>query len=228
MKENLLNQSTDDQGNKAKPKSWFLRHKIISGILIFIIIMIIIGSNSEESKKSFEQGRQEAYRELTSETIPSKEKTIPTIVPTSEKPSKNESKLNYQIKYTLTDKRYDGGKSFYVLVDSVDLSNNNFKDEMRSIIREIVKEKGNKISIDILDDKDVLDLFYKSHYGANQLGRILNQEELNKVGNHLIASYSGDLETGIYLNTLYFFSGTFTNNPTVGKYVETVEFDAKK
>jgi hypothetical protein len=66
---------------KDKSKNWFLRHKIISGILIFIILMIIIGSNSEGSKKSFEQGKQDALQKQTSEVTPSEE-VVSTISPT--------------------------------------------------------------------------------------------------------------------------------------------------
>lgn len=66
---------------KDKSKNWFLRHKIISGILIFIILMIIIGSNSEESKKSFEQGKQDALQKQTTEVTPTEE-VVSTISPT--------------------------------------------------------------------------------------------------------------------------------------------------
>lgn len=81
MEKNLVNQSNSDQNTKTKSKNWFLRHKILSGIIIFIILMIIIGSNSEESKKSFEQGKQAAIKEQTSEVTPSPE-ISPTVVPT--------------------------------------------------------------------------------------------------------------------------------------------------
>ena len=43
--------------------------------------MIIIGSNSEGSKKSFEQGKQDALQKQTSEVTPSEE-VVSTISPT--------------------------------------------------------------------------------------------------------------------------------------------------
>ena len=43
--------------------------------------MIIIGSNSEESKKSFEQGKQDALQKQTTEVTPTEE-VVSTISPT--------------------------------------------------------------------------------------------------------------------------------------------------
>ncbi len=131
----------------------------------------------------------------------------------------------YQIVNELTI-RYDGGKSYYVLTSPVNLENADFKNDIKAIVKKIVSEKGNKISIDILDDKDVMDLYFRSHYASNQLGRVLNGDELDQIGDHFIANYSGDLETGLYRNDLYFFPGTFEDNPKVGKYIEDIEFNA--
>ena len=95
------------------------------------------------------------------------------------------------------------------------------------MVKDIVVKNGNKISIDILDDEPTLELFYKSHYGSNQLGRILTQNESDQVAVHLIASYSGELENMVYLNQLDFFPGAFKDTPVVGEYVEFLEFDAR-
>jgi uncharacterized membrane protein YqjE len=141
---------------------------------------------------------------------------------------KEVKKLDYQIVYEIGNLRYDGGKNFYVLVNKVDLSNADFKDSIKKTVDEIVKLKGDKISIDFANDKEILDLFYKSHYGNNMLGRILTKEELSKIGNALIADFSGQLQTADYLNSLYFFPSTFTDNPKVGKYVETLEYNPNK
>ncbi|PIS33008.1 MAG: hypothetical protein COT39_00840, partial [Parcubacteria group bacterium CG08_land_8_20_14_0_20_48_21] len=92
----------------------------------------------------------------------------------------------------------------------------------------IVKTKGGKIWIDFVNNRETLDLIYKSHYGSNTLGRVLTKAEMDKVGESLVAQFSGQLETDIYLNTLSFFPGTFTDNPKVGKYVETIEYNPNK
>ena len=133
----------------------------------------------------------------------------------------------YQILYELSNKRYDGGKNYYVLIDPVDLSSDSFKNDIKTIAKKIVAKKDNKISIEIHDKKATLDLSYKQ-YGDMSLGRVLNQSELDERAIHLIADYSGDLETNIYLNSLSFFPGAFEDNAKVGKYLETIEFDAFK
>lgn len=133
----------------------------------------------------------------------------------------------YQIMYELLNKRYDGGKNYYVLIDPVDLSSDSFKNDIKNIAKKIVTEKGNKISIEIHDKKTTLDLSYKQ-YGDMSLGRVLNQSELDERAIHLIADFSGNLETNIYLNSLSFFPGAFEDNTKIGRYLETIEFDASK
>lgn len=134
-------------------------------------------------------------------------------------------KVNYKIVYTLTTVRYDGGKNFYVLIDPVDLESDKFKDDIKTIITEIVSKNSGKISIDILDDKDILELYYKSHYASNQLGRILTKSELDNLAIHLMAGFSGELDTMLYKNQLDFFPGASSDNSKIGKYMETVEFN---
>lgn len=137
-------------------------------------------------------------------------------------------KLDYQIVYEISNNRYDGGKNFYVLVDKIDLQTADFKNEIKKMVDEVVRQKGQKISIDFINDRAVLDLIHSSHYGKNTLGRILTKAETDKVGDALVAQFSGQLEANIYLNTLSFFPGTFTDNPRVGKYVETIEYNPSK
>ncbi len=145
-----------------------------------------------------------------------------------EQAKSEEIKLSkYEISYEV-DKYHDGVISYFVLIDPVNLSNDNFKNDVKNIVNKIVKEKGSKIFIDFVDNKDVLDLEYKSHYGSNTLGRILTKDEIDKLGLHLIASFAGEFKSGSYLNSLSFFPATFTDNPKVGKYIENIEFNPNK
>ncbi len=43
-----------------KQKNWFLRHKIISGMIILIILILIIGSKNGDSQKGFQDGMKDA------------------------------------------------------------------------------------------------------------------------------------------------------------------------
>lgn len=154
--------------------------------------------------------------------------TIPTEVTTEkreEEASNNQiSEPKYQMIYSI-DKRYDGGTSYYILIDPVDLTNTGFMDDVKYIINKFVNEYGGKISIEIFDDRNVLELQYKL-YGDLSLGRPLTNNEYQHAAIHYIAGFSGELETGLYLNSLYFFpSADSTNTPEVGKYITTIEYN---
>jgi len=184
---------------------------------ITLFVLIIIGALVDDDNST---NQPEKQPEVKSETIIQK--------PESEEKvqiNKEIKNLDYQIIYELSNIRYDGGKSFYVLIEKVDLSNADFKNDIKNIVDEIVKIKGEKISIDFVNNKETLDLIYKSHYGNNTLGRILTKDEMDTIGDSNVAQFSGQLETLIYLNTLSFFPGTFSDNPKVGKYVETIEYN---
>jgi hypothetical protein len=135
------------------------------------------------------------------------------------------NKLDYQIIYELNDHRADGGKSLFVFINKVDLSSSNFKDAIKLTIDDIVKKKGRNISIDFINNRQVLDLFYRSHYGKNELGRILTKSEDSKLGSSLIASFSGEFKNYLYYNTLDFFPGNVDDDSTLSKYVESVEYN---
>ena len=47
-----------------KQKNWFIRHKIISGIIILIIVILIIGSKNGDSQKGFQDGMKDATEML--------------------------------------------------------------------------------------------------------------------------------------------------------------------
>lgn len=138
---------------------------------------------------------------------------------------KKVKKLPYKIIHELSNLRVDGGKSYFVLLEDVDLSNDIFKERIKATIDDITEKKGKKISVEFLKDKDILELVYKSHYGSNQLGRILSKKEVAEVALSEIASFDGQLTTGAFFNTLYFFPGASDDTPVVGKFVDVIGYD---
>ncbi|SEM73335.1 hypothetical protein SAMN05192533_105128 [Mesobacillus persicus] len=168
-------------------------------------------------------------------SVMSEEKTIKTDSVEQEKVenSKGErlregatSEYNYKIIYEV-EKRYDGALSYYVLIDPVNVENTKFKDKMNYIVNDLVKKKGNKISVEIYDNKDALVLHYKL-YGDMSLGRVLNNEEYIFVGNHHVAGFSGELNTDLFFNTLYYYpAANSEDNPLVGKYAGAIEYNPK-
>jgi len=194
----------------------FLKNRIAK--IAIVIVLLIIGmtvSNDIDKTASTNKQKEETKSEQT--VTKSEDKIVETeeveIIPT----------IKYEILHE-TIKRYDKAPSYFVLIDEVNLSNDNFKEDIKNLINKIVTEKGGKISIDILDNKNAIDLFYKSHYGANTLGRILNKSELAQLEKHSVASFSGELDTDMYPNTLYIFPSASESTTKVGKYVEIIEY----
>ena len=138
--------------------------------------------------------------------------------------AKKKCTLDYHIIYELNGKRRDG-ICYFVLINKINLSNDDFKDEIKLAIDEIVKKKGSKIDIDFLNDRKTLDLFYKSHYGSGQLDRILTKNEMANVGLSLVATFYGEKDLMQYYNTLDFFGCSPKDNPKVGKYVGEFEYN---
>ena len=147
-----------------------------------------------------------------------------TIIQKDEISLDTEEIINCKIVYELTNKRYDGGIIYYLLIDQINLENDEFKKSIINLIKKVIKEKGNKVSLSIYDNSDVLELDYIDT-GIMTLNRPLTKEENNLISNHLIAQFSGNLETGIFFNTLFFFPAAFSDTNNVGKYVEIIEYN---
>lgn len=131
--------------------------------------------------------------------------------------------FDYEIIYTF-ETRTDGGKSYLALIDPIDLSNDNFKTSIKKTIDKMVKEKGSKISVDILDDREALETDYK-YYGPDMTKNPRTEDGRQMLAIHLVASFDGELGTNAHNNQLSFFPATFTDNPTVGKYVGNLEYN---
>jgi len=191
----------------------FFKNRVVKIVIVIILFIVgILVSNDIDTTDSTDNEETKSEQTAFQSTTESEEAT------------EELETIKYEILYE-TIKRYDKAPSYFVLIDEVDLSNDKFKEDIKNLINKIVTEKGAKISIDILDNKSALDLFYKSHYGANTLGRILNKSELAQLERHSIASFSGELEIDIYPNSLYFFPSASTSTAKVGKYVEIIEYN---
>ncbi|MBS1776217.1 MAG: hypothetical protein JSS64_08040 [Bacteroidetes bacterium] len=193
----------------------FLKNRVAKIATVIVLFIIGMAVSNDIDKTTSDKTKGENKTEQTATKTENETETVEEIeaIPT----------IKYEILHE-TVKRYDKAPSYFVLIDAVDLSSDKFKDDIKNLINKIVTEKGAKISIDILDNKNALELFYKSHYGANTLGRILNKSELAELEKHSIASFSGELETDMYLNTLYFFPSASKSTAKVGKYVEIIEY----
>ena len=203
--------------DKLKENVSFWQNKIVRYVS-YIVLFIIAGATVPKSPK----------------TSSSKEENKPKIVikteenTTEQEPAtaqKEEPLIKYEIQEDLTTViRYDKAPSYFVLIDKVNLKNDSFVNEIERVINKIVSEKGGKINIDFFDDKKALELYYNSNYGIN-IGKLLNKSENNLLAQHSIASFSGENSADMHYNTLYIFPAASKDNPNVGKYVKTKEFN---
>ena len=223
---------------------------IITGIAFVILGVVLLPTVSDKLKEnvSFWQNKIVRYVSYivlftiagatvpkSAETSSSKEENKPKIVikteenTTEQEPAtaqKEEPLIKYEIQEDLTTViRYDKAPSYFVLIDKVNLKNDSFVTEIERVINKIVSEKGGKINIDFFDNKKTLEFYYKSHYVTNTLGRSLNTSENNLLAQHSIASFSGENSADMHYNTLYIFPSASKDNPNVGKYVKTKEFN---
>lgn len=203
--------------DKLKENVSFWQNKIVRYIS-YIILFTIAGATVPKS----------------AETSSPKEENKPKIVIKTEENAreqepataqKEEPLIKYEIQEDLTTViRYDKAPSYFVLIDKVNLKNDSFVTEIERVINKIVSEKGGKITIDFFDDKKALELYYNSNYGIN-IGKLLNKSENNLLAQHSIASFSGENSADMHYNTLYIFPAASKDNPNVGKYVKTKEFN---
>lgn len=186
-------------------------------LLVVIVLGVYVGLNVNNEPTSIAGGNTE-----NSNLKPPNDSAEATQVQ-KEDQSNKVSDLKYEIIYSI-EKRFDGGISYYVLIDPVDLTNTSFIDNVKFLINKLVKEKGKKISIEVFDNKEALDLAYKQ-YGDLSLDRTLTVEENLWQGTHYIAGFSGELETDLYLNTLNLFPSASSDHPKVGEYVSVMEYN---
>ena len=222
---------------------------IITGIAFVILGVVLLPTVSDKLKEnvSFWQNKIVRYVSYivlftiagatvpkSAETSSSKEENKPKIVikteenTTEQEPAtaqKEEPLIKYEIQEDLTTViRYDKAPSYFVLIDKINLKNDSFVNEIERVINKIVSEKGGKITIDFFDDKKALELYYNSNYGIN-IGKLLNKSENNLLAQHSIAFFSGENSSDMHYNTLYIFPAASKDNPNVGKYVKTKEFN---
>ena len=222
---------------------------IIAGIAFVILGVVLLPTVSDKLKENVSFWQNKIFRYVSyivlftiagatvpksPETSSSKEENKPKIVikteenTTEQEPAtaqKEEPLIKYEIQEDLTTViRYDKAPSYFVLIDKVNLKNDSFVTEIERVINKIVSEKGGKITIDFFDNKKALELYYNSNYGIN-IGKLLNKSENNLLAQHSIASFSGENSADMHYNTLYIFPAASKDNPNVGKYVKTKEFN---
>lgn len=132
--------------------------------------------------------------------------------------------IAHDVVHRTTTGRFDGAPTLYVLVDPIDPGVGEFQAEIENLVRTIVGREGGDVSIEVHDSSESLELSWKQ-YGDGSFGRSRTAEEDALLGRHLVAAFSGGLDSQLYPNTLYWFPAAFADTPIVGPYVDIVEFN---
>jgi hypothetical protein len=97
--------------------------------------------------------------------------------------------VQFEVVYTLTTVRFDGGTTLYVLIEPVDLTSSAFKEDVKEVIRTLVAQHGAKTSIEVHDAMTSLEVSYKQ-YGDLSLGRNRTADEDADQALHCVAAFT--------------------------------------
>ncbi len=202
----------------AEGPKWRLAVALVVPVLVLSIAGIAIAGGIDDLGRPFGASRKD-------ETLAARDTLVATPVPDTPVPEPHIAvEPAYEVVYTLTKKRLDGGKTLYVLIDPVDISNANFEDDLKLLVKGLVGQYGPSISIEIHDDPNSLRASY-ARFGDKSARLPLTAEEGTNEALHFVAAFNGNLNTGMYLNTLQFYSAATPDTPLVGQYTEDIEFN---
>jgi hypothetical protein len=200
-----------------------LRTRLILFLIVTTILFISTKNNPVKTTDNGEINKQQST--LINNNPPAQNTTVET---TQTKVTTNmEEPTAYKIMFTETNIREDKGNSYYLLIDPViDTTNDwvgDFKPLIKQIIYEITQQYGGNISILFFDDIGTLHMQHE--WDTVGLDRLVTKEERENRILHFIANFDGELETNPYFNELVFFLGASPDNALVGKYVEDIEYN---
>lgn len=184
-------------------------------IVIVITLILIIFSSLNDLQKN-ESDKPTVNTEVSKKELAKIEKK--SAPKKAEKPYVPPYKI-----INVSQTRGDGSTIYYILINPVNLSNTNFKEEVKTIVKDLTQKKGGQLTAEIFDDKDALNLdiyktygkditsnsYYFNNYGydAGQYYNNVPKSKDLKRKIHYIASFQGEMGEYKYLynNELDFF-----------------------
>jgi hypothetical protein len=109
--------------------------------------------------------------------------------------------------------RNDDGFNIYVLIPSVDLTKNDYQARIENAIKEVAKKYGDKITVEIFDDKEALALHFDIWVTQDVLEAAVTPAQHDLLERHQIASYEGGLDSNPSTNSIILFPNS-TNEVT--------------
>lgn len=198
-----------------KKQNWFSRHKILTSVIGFLLLVVIISAVGGEGNNDAAYNTEQNKTEQT---------TTQTANPTESKPTIKVP--SYKVEGTNKD-RYDGAQSYLTTLQNFKGDYENAREYAKGIVVDLVSKNDKKISVLVFSNKAAHDAYIRKNDTDNPcFGQCL--EDVNKIlETGFIAWYSGFLDTGASEHDMAYFPATFKDNATVGKYVGSEEFIAE-
>jgi hypothetical protein len=187
--------------------------------LIIVLFKIVLFSDTESEKSR----RQSNFDATPATSAVTQSATTQQAETTSARSSVESSSNRYRIVYAESSLRNDNGLYFFVLTDPVDLTNEYFISRIEAIVRSLVKANGNKITIDIFDNREALDVQYKV-WVLKEINEPLDKEQEALAERHQIASFEGGTILGPSSNTIILFPNATNKASEVSDLSRSYEF----
>ncbi len=130
----------------AKKTEWSLLGKGFAIVGVIVLANIVYGGekSKETTVKQSDVSVTQQQNKMPAQEVaekPLEDAKVEEVKPTAEITKPTETRLpKYEIVYELKGKRYDGGVNYYVLIDPVNLTNDSFKNDVKAITKQIVKD----------------------------------------------------------------------------------------
>jgi hypothetical protein len=178
--------------------------------VVFLILCAIISCNTSPDRNAVNS--QVNNKDDTGTKVVGKKVTTTHYVP-------------YKIIHKNNGLRYDGGLHFLVLVNTINLKTEAFKDDVKAVISEIAQKEGKNIAVDVFDSKSILEAYNGSNEVNFNSGKELSKNQYKQLSRSLIASYCGGIKEMLYLYQLDFFPSATTSDGEHGKYASTEAYE---
>jgi len=196
MEKLLTEVNNNIEQTKAK-RAMSTRNKVVLGLFGLFILLIIFAVH---------QANKSAAQPYTAPAVARDSAAYKASLP------------KYTVAFHVNGDDYKKPSYYYLSMDFPKLADGKFKEDVKAVTKDMLSIYGDKIVIQYSDDTDTLQSLYREQASPESVS------SNESYPNHLVATYTGNIDTGAYSNTLVFFPDAFTTTPQVGSLKETVSF----
>lgn len=117
--------------------------------------------------------------------------------------------------------RYDGEPNYYAVIGPVDTNTDAFQADVKQVLQALAHQHGSlDFSASVFDDEAVA----QEAFDEQENLEIGDDSSRQRREQHLIAMYSGGLDTTGYPYLISWYPAAFTGSPNVGQWVDTEQW----